>query len=235
AQVRRAATIGLLGHCVWLITVIEAIRLGVAPGIAALIAALQPMLTGIVAGPLLGERVNRLQWAGLAAGFVGVAVVVADRIGDSGAPWAAYLLPFVSALSLTAATVYQRALEIKSPDGFLPVLNNLALQCAATALALLPFALILEGAHADWNAEFVFALAWLIVVVSLGAYGLLIWLLKKCQATRVASLLYLTPPVTMVIDYIAFGNAIGLNGLIGLCIAALGVFWVRRGERMQRD
>ena len=158
--------------------------------------------------------------------------MVADRIGGSGAtaPWWAYLLPFVSTLSLTAATVYQRSLEIKSPKGFLPVMNNLAVQCAATAIVLLPFALSLENMQADWNADFLFALVWLIFVVSLGAYALLILLIKKCQATRVASLLYLTPPVTMVMDYLAFGNAVTRNGMIGLAIAAVGVFLVHRGE-----
>ena len=231
-QIRQAAVMGLLAHCVWLVAVLEAINLGVAPGIVALVAALQPMVTGVVVGPILDEKVNRWQWAGLSAGFLGVVFVVADRISGIGAvaPWWAYLLPFVSTLSLTAATVYQRSLEIKSPEGFLPVINNLAVQCAATAIVLLPFALSLENMQADWNADFLFALAWLIFVVSLSAYALLILLIKKCPATRVASLLYLTPPVTMVMDYLAFGNAVTRNGMIGLAIAAVGVFWVHRGE-----
>ena len=233
AQIRRAAVMGLLAHCVWLVTVLEAIDLGVAPGIAALIAALQPMLTGIVAGPFLGEKINRWQWAGLLAGFLGVLVVVADRIGIGAAPWWAYLLPFVSALSLTAATVYQRALEIKTSDGFLPVLHNLTVQCAATAIVLLPFAIVVEDMHADWNVDFVFALGWLIIIVSLGAYGMLILLYKKCPATRVASLLYLTPPTTMLLGYLAFGNTITGNGIIGLGIAAAGVFCVRYFDRKQ--
>ena len=233
-QIRQAAIMGLLAHCVWLIAVLEAIDLGVAPGIVALIAALQPMVTGVVVGPFLNERVSGWQWVGLSIGFFGVVFVVADRIGGSGtvAPWWAYLLPFISTLSLTAATVYQRSLEIKSSAGFLPVLNNLAIQCAATTIVLLPLAFWFEDFHADWNAEFLFALTWLTFVVSLGAYALLILLIKKCTATRVSSLLYLTPPTTMLMDYFVFGSMVTINGMVGLIIVAIGVVLTHRGESL---
>lgn len=235
-QIRHAVVIGLLAHFVWLVAVLEATDLGVPPGTVALIAALQPMITGVLAGSVLGERVNIWQWGGLFAGFVGVLLVVGDRVEiDETVPWWAYAVPLISTLSLTLATLYQRALEIRSSDGFLPVINNLAVQCVATTIVLLPFAAGVEGMAADWNADFVFALVWLTFVVSLGAYGLLILLVKKCPATRVASLLYLTPPVTMVMDYLVFGNLVTINGLIGLVIAAAGVFLVRRGGDDDND
>lgn len=230
-QIRHAVFIGLLAHFVWLVAALEATDLGVPPGTVALIAALQPMVTGILAGPVLGERVNGWQWGGLFAGFIGVLLVVGDRVEiDDTVPWWAYSVPLISTLSLTLATLYQRSLETRTSDGFLPVINNLAVQCAATTIVLLPFAAGVEGMNAQWNAEFIFALAWLTFVVSLGAYGMLIFLVKKCPATRVASLLYLTPPVTMIMDYLAFGNLVTINGLIGLVIAAVGVFLVRRSS-----
>ena len=231
-QIRHAAAIGLLAHCVWLIAALEATDLGVPPGIVALIAALQPMVTGVVVGPILKEKVNRLQWIGLIAGFLGVAIVVGDQIGgmEESVPWWAYAVPLISTLSLTAATVYQRALETRSSGGFLPVLNNLAVQCLATLVVLFPLSVGIEGMEANWNPDFLFALAWLTLVVSLGAYGVLLALIKKCPATRIASLLYLTPPVTMVMDYFAFGNSVTSNGMVGLAIAAAGVFLVHRGE-----
>ena len=227
-QVKRAAGMGVLGHAIWLVAAIKAVEYNVPPGIVALIAALQPLITGVVAGPILGEKISRAQWLGLLIGFIGVALVVGDKIGGGEeAPWWAYLLPLVSALSLTWATVWQRSMEIKS-TGFLPVLKNLAVQCWASTVVLFPFALGVENFQAEWNVEFVFALLWLTFVVSLGAYGLLIYLFKQCSASRVAALLYLTPPMTMVMDYIAFGAALTINGAIGLVIAAFGVFLSRK-------
>ena len=234
-QIRHAAVMGFLAHCVWLVAALKATELGVSPGVVALVAALQPMVTGAVVGPVLGEKVSRWQWIGLAAGFIGVMLVVWDQVDIGGdAPWWAYAIPFISTLSLTASTVYQRAMEIRSSEGFLPVMNNLAVQCFITVIVLAPFAAGLEGMEADWNADLVFALAWLTLVVSLAAYGLLIFLIKKCPATRVASLLYLTPPVTMVMDYFAFGNYVTVNGMAGLAIAAVGVFLVHRGEATRK-
>jgi len=227
AQVQRAAGMGILAHAVWLVAVLKAIEFGVPPGIVALVAALQPLLTGVAAGPVLGERVAGVQWLGLLLGFVGVAVVVGDRMGGEAAAWWAYLLPLVSALALTWATVWQRKLEIRDA-GFLPVLKNLAVQCWASAVVLFPLALGVENLRAEWNGEFVFALGWLTFVVSLAAYGLLIFLFKHRPAAHVAALLYLTPPVTMLMDYLAFGAALTVNGVIGLCIAAAGVYLSRR-------
>ena len=230
-QIWRAAAMGILAHAIWLVAVLEATKYGAPPGIVALVASLQPLLTGIAAWPVLGERVSRLQWAGLFLGFIGVAFVVSDRIGGGGdAPWWAYCLPLISAVSLTWATVWQRSLEIKA-EGFLPVPQNLAIQCWTSTAVLFPFALGAEGMYAEWNGDFIFALFWLAFIISLAAYGLLIFLFKHCAASRVASLLYLTPPTTMVMDYLAFGNVIAIFGLIGLAIACLGVVLTHKGEK----
>lgn len=228
-QTWRAAGMGILGHAVWLAAVFKSTEYGVSPGIVALVAALQPLLTGVVAGPILGERVNCAQWVGLLLGFVGVALVVGDRIGGGeSAPWWAYLLPLVSALALTWATVWQRSLEIQS-TGFLPVLKNLAVQCWASMLVLFPFALGLENLQTEWNTDFIFALGWLTFICSLAAYGILIYLFKHRPAPYVAALLYLIPLVVMMMDYLAFGAAMTINGVIGLAVVAAGVYLSRRG------
>ncbi len=229
-QVRRAAGMGILGHGVWLVAVLEATRYGAPPGMIALVASLQPLVTGVVAGPILGERVSGLQWAGLMIGFFGVVFVVGDSLGtNEDVVWWVYLLPFISALSLTWSTVWQRKMELQSL-GFLPVLQNLAIQCWATTIIIFPLAIGVEDMHADWNGDFIFALVWLTFVISLGAYGLLILLFKHAPASRVASLLYLSPPVAMVMDYFAFGNVVTINGMLGLLIAATGVILAHRGS-----
>ena len=233
--VRRAACMGILAHAVWLTAATESTKYGAPPGIVAIVASLQPLLTALAATPILGEKISRLQWTGLFVGFAGVVLVVADRLeSDVSAPWWAYCLPLVSALSLTWATVWQRKMEMRSL-GFMPVMENLAVQCWASAAILLPFAWGLEGMHADWNGEFIFSLLWLSLVVSLSAYGLLIFLLKHSLASRMSSVFYLMPPVTMVMDYFLFGNSIAVSGAIGLAVAAGGVFLIHWNETSIRD
>ena len=227
-RVGAAAGMGILGHAVWLSAAVSAAEYGVSPGVIALVAALQPLVTGVVAGPVLGERVAYTQWIGLLLGFVGVALVVGDRIGGhTAAPWWAYFLPLISALSLTAATVWQRKLEINAA-GFLSVPQNLAVQCWASAVVLLPFAWGVEHFAAEWSAHFIFILGWLTFIVSLSAYGLLIYLFKRRPAPYVAALLYLTPPMVMLMDYFVFGAMVTIFGLIGLMIAVVGVYLSRR-------
>ena len=234
AQLRRAAVTGTLAHAVWLYSAYLAVDLGVSPGAVALIAALQPMLTGVVAAPILKERGNRLQWAGLFIGFSGTLLVVGDQMGESAAPWWGYAVAFVPPISLTAATVYQRALEIRRSNEGMPIPNNLAAQCVATTAVLAPFAAGAEGMTANWNAEFLLALTWLTFICSLGGYALLMFLIKKSAVTRAASLFYLVPPATMVMDYFAFGNAVTINGMFGLLIAAIGVFLAHCGKMTRK-
>ena len=118
----------------------------------ALVSALQPMLTGCLAGPLLGERLRRRQWVGLLVGFAGVVIVIANRITlDPTTPSWAYALLVLSTFGLTAATVRQRAWENRAAGETPPVVENLAVQCVASTLVLLPGAWGLEGFRAQWN------------------------------------------------------------------------------------
>lgn len=230
----RTALIGVLAHGVWLGCVLVAIELDAPVGIIALVTSLQPLLTGALSGPVVGEWTEPRQWLGLALGFAGVAIAVGARLSIEGdAPAVAYLLPLGSVVGITAASLLKRRWTAQSVAPELPMDTTLFIQSAATSLAVLPLAGVAEGFETRWTPTFVATMAWLVVAVSLGAYMAMWKLLQRHDATRVASLFYLSPPVTMVIAWVAFGDAIILTDLLGLGVAGLGVWLVYRRPRSE--
>ncbi len=218
---------GLLVHGVYLGGVFMAIAHGLPSGIAALVVGLQPLITALAAGVWLGEKVRPAQWAGLALGFMGVALVVLDKVaavpGD--ALWAMLLPAFVALLGITAGTLYQKR--------FCPVFDlrtGSVIQYLPCLLLLAPLAYFTESTQVVWSGEFVFALAWLVLVLSLGAVTLLNVMIRNGSAVNVASLFYLTPAMTALIAWAVFGETLSYLALIGMAIAATGV-WLARQAR----
>jgi len=233
--IARAAIIGLLAHAVWLSAALGGIALGVSPWIVALITALQPMLTSVLSGPILGERILPVQWWGTCIGLVGVVLVVVTKLEGAagGSPWG-YLLPFVAAASMTVATLYQRHLNSNQAVR-LPITQSLFVQAVTSAIALIPLAVLVEGVSVQWTGQFIFALAWLVIMLSIGSYGLMLKLLEHRTAARVASLMYLTPPTTLVLGSLLFGDSITWVDALGLVIAAIGVTLVyQSGLKLKR-
>jgi len=216
---------GLLIHAVYLGGVFTAIRLGLPAGVTALVVGLQPVLTALGAGVFLRERVRPTQWAGLALGLVGVVLVVAHKVVGSGGPAAATLLvPAVIALAgITAGTLYQKRfcprfdLRTGSVIQFLPCLVATVLVAWRT-----------ETMAVHWTPAFTFALAWLVLVLSVGAVSLLNVLIRSGSAVNVASLFYLTPPTTALIAWAMFGETLTGLALAGMALAVLGVWLARR-------
>jgi len=214
---------GVLVHAFYLGGVFVAIKHGLPAGITALVVGMQPLLTAFGAGAFLGEAVTRKQWLGLALGFVGVFLVVAGKFGD-GAPLAAMLIPAVVALlAITAGTLYQKRfcpsfdLRTGSVIQFLPT-------AAITAAAVFLF----EDFRIEWAPQFVFALGWLVLVLSLGAISLLNLLIRSGSAVNVASLFYLTPPTTALIAWAIFGETLTGAALAGMALAVAGVWLARK-------
>lgn len=218
------AVSGLLVHGVYLGGVFTAISHGLPAGVTALVVGLQPLVTALGARAFLGEQVRPRQWAGLALGLAGVALVVAHKAGTV-APGAlgTMLAPAVVALlGITAGTLYQKRfcpsfdLRTGSVLQFLPCL----ILTGALALA--------ETQPVRWSGNFVFALAWLVLVLSLGAVTLLNLLIRRGSAVHVASLFYLTPPTTALIAWALFDEQLGLPALAGMALAAAGVGLARQ-------
>ena len=213
---------GLLVHALYLGGVFVAIKHGLPAGVTALVVGMQPLLTAVSAGWLLGERVSRRQWGGLALGFVGVALVVAGKIGE--AALGAMLWPAVAALlGITAGTLYQKR--------FCPqfdLRSGSVIQFVPTALATAAVVFAGDGFHVEWTSDFVFALGWLVLVLSIGAISLLNLLIRSGSAVNVASLFYLTPPTTALIAWAIFGEKLTLTAGFGMALAVSGVYLVAR-------
>jgi drug/metabolite transporter (DMT)-like permease len=212
------AVVGLLLHGGYLGGVFVAIHQGVSAGTMALIAGLQPALTAAAAGPLLDERVGPRQWIGLALGLAGVALVVHERIGISTATPIGYGLAFLALFAITAGTLYQKRFCAD-----MDLRTGGVIQFAAAALAMSLLAPLFETMRVQWTGQFVFALVWLVVVLSLGAISLLYVLIRHGEAARVASLFYLVPPVTALMAYAIFGERLGMLALGGMAMTVVGV------------
>lgn len=226
----RQGVLAVLCQAGYLILVFEGVSHGVHGGMAALIAALQPLLVATVAGSLLGERSSPLTWLGTGLGLAGVVVVVSGdlAIGDVAA-WA-YLLPTAGMLSLTVGTVLSR--RLRPPE---TLLQTITMQSIVTAVLLMGAALLTGRAGPPVDAGFWFAISWLILLPSLGGYVLYVFVARTRGATVVSTLLYLTPPVTMLWVFLMFGEPVALLGLVGLSVSAVGVVLVLRSAAHRRE
>ena len=224
-QVMHIGVTGLLVHAVYLGGVFMAIKHGLPAGVTALVVGMQPLLTACGVGLLLGEQVSPRQWLGLVLGFVGVSLVVANKLGD--VPLAAMLLPAIAALlGITLGTLYQKRfcprfdLRTGSVIQFLPTAVVTAMVASATESMLI-----------DWTPQFVFALLWLVLVLSVGAISLLNVLIRSGSAVNVATLFYLTPPSTAVIAWLLFDETLGALAVAGMVLAVSGVYLARATAR----
>ena len=225
-EVSRHAAVGCLAHAVWLIAVLRAMDMGLSAGLAAFITALQPIMTGALSARLTGERVGGREWFGLGLGMVSVGVVVGEGVALGGSPLA-HALPFVAVAAITLASLMERGATLGGRSET-PVLLAVFWHCAASLAVLFPLAVGFEGLETRWSGGFAFAVAWLAVLVSLGAYGLMFVLLRRFSASRVSALLYLSPPVAMGLGWVAFGESVTLAGLAGFALAAAAVWLCSR-------
>lgn len=226
-RMRHVAAAGILIHAGYLAGVWCAIKLGMPAGLSALIVGLQPILTAFAA-PMVGESVQRRQWVGLLLGLAGVALVVANKISLSGLSGASIGLCVLALLSITLGTLYQ-----KKYCAHFDLRTGSIIQFAASIAVLLPFAMWFEHLSPALDAvqftpHLIGAWLWSVLAVSIGAIFLLYALIRKSAATRVASLLYLTPPTTALMAWIMFGEAFSLTGWAGMALAVAGVAFVVR-------
>jgi len=196
---------------------------GLPTGLVALIVSLQPVLTSTVANRLLGERVAPLQWSGLALGVLGVYLVVHDKLTSGGTAWPAWPAITVALLGITAGTLYQKRF-----GAGIDWRAQFLIQYVAAGLLFGLIALMLETRTVTWNLTFVFALAWMVFVMSFAAVWLFYFLIKRIATTRLTSLLYLMPPVTAVMGWTLFDERLAPLALAGMALCVVGVFLVNR-------
>ena len=217
-----SAVAGILVHGFYLGGTAVAIAHSVPAGLSALIPGLQPVLTAALANRWLGERVTPAQWGGLLLGLAGVVLILRDRqmSGDAGWGWFA---SGVSLVSITLGTLYQRRYcnKIDWRSGNL-------VQFIAVTIFFTIGAFLFEDRVVRWTGEFVLAVAWLSVMLSIGSIGLLYWLIRRSAATSVASLFYLVPATTALMAYVLFGERLDGLAIAGMIACAAAVFLANR-------
>lgn len=214
---------GALIHGVYLGGIFYAIDNGMPAGIAALVLGLQPLLTALLAGPVLGETVARRHWAGLAVGALGLMLVVGPRIGvdASGLTVANALICLVAVAGIAFGTVYQKRFA-----GGIDLVPGTLVQYFGALAVVVPLSLA-ESWRITWSGELVFALAWLVLVLSIGAILLLMVLIKRGSAARVASLFYLVPVATAIESYFLFGETLGPVQIAGAALVVGALLMIR--------
>ena len=213
---------GLLLHGVYLGGVFIAISKGLPAGVASLVVGVQPLLTAVGAGWLLKETVLKRQWLGLLLGLLGVGLVVFGKIGTGFGMEA--LWPAIAALiGITAGTLYQK--RYCAPFDWR---TGAIAQFLPTALLTFVGAWLTETFRVDWTGELVFAMGWLVFVLSIGAISLLNWLIRHSDAVNVASLFYLVPPCTALVAWLLFDEAFTGMALAGMALTVWAVYLARK-------
>ena len=219
------AVVGALVHGLYLYGGFASIQEGLTPTTIAVVVGMQPVITAVLIAPILGEAVNIRQWGGFFLGTVGVVLVIVANFTSigfgSGAP--AVFLSLICVLSISVGTLYQKRF-CASVD----LRSGTMIQLIMAAVMMWGISSWFETGHVEWTGTFVFALLWSVLVLSVGAYTLLWWLVRRKTATNVVSLFFLMPPVTAVFDWLLFDQRVALITLMGIVIAVAGIVIVIR-------
>jgi len=217
AGIVHSAITGIFVHGFYLGGVFVALQHHLPAGLVALVVSLQPILTTTLANRWLGERVVPRQWAGLLLGIAGVALIVQGKAGGETTA-IGWIAAVVALIGMTIGTLYQ-----KHHGGRIDWRPGFLVQYAAAGAMLGIGALLFETRTVTWTAEFVFALAWLVFVLSFGAIWLLYFLIRRQASARVLSLFYLTPPVTALMAWALFDERLAPLALLGMAVCVAGV------------
>jgi drug/metabolite transporter (DMT)-like permease len=221
-QAGHIAIAGFLLQFGYLGGVWAAVKAGMPAGLSALIVGLQPVLTAVLAS-FVAERVTPRQWLGLVLGFLGVAMVLFAKMSIDHLSMASLILNIGALISITWGTLYQKK--------YCPQFDLRAgsvIQFSVSTLCCLVMALLFETRQVEWNAYLIGALLWGILPISVGAMSLLFLLIRQGAATKVTSLMYLTPPTTAFMAWFLFGEQLTLPILLGTIITMFGVLIVNQ-------
>jgi drug/metabolite transporter (DMT)-like permease len=223
AAIARSGLIGFFLHACYLGGVFYSIAQGLPAGVAAVVTSLQPVLVSLFAVKVLGESLRRGQVIGLLTGLFGVVLVLGPSL-DSEIPLPAIVAILVALIGSTSATLLQKKLGAD-----IPLISGTAYQYLFSGCVLGIIALATQETSISWSLRFTAAFVWLVLVLSVGAILLLLWLLNTGSAAKVSSLFYLVPPATAIEAFFLFGEKVNTQGFLGIGITALGVWLVMRG------
>jgi drug/metabolite transporter (DMT)-like permease len=226
AEFGHLAVAGLLMHAVQLGGSHYAQYLGMSAGVTALVISCQPLFTALIASRFLNERLTRGQWLGVVVGLAGVALVVWHKIDVREVTLGSLTGTLVAVAGVTAATLYQRAY---APHADLKAAA--AIQFAASLIVLAPLAAVVEGFRVEWAWQLVASIAFLVIFASIVGVSVLNFLMRRGEATRVASMMYLPPVFAVVLELALFGVVPSALSFVGMAVTCAGVamtVWTRK-------
>lgn len=226
-EVLAQMAIGALAMSGYLAGFAVAIGHDVPTGLVALIADMLPLVVAMLSMPILGEIITRGQWLGFAIGFLGVMIASAGALQVGNAPVWAYGLPALGMLSLALATLLQK----RTIKPTLPIHQSLCIQCLSAAAIFAVFAWNEGGVLPVMNLGFATGILWLVVLATFGGYGLYYICLRKSSPARVSSVLYLSPPVTMLWAWVMFGEPLSWAMVAGLIVSLIGIMVAAKSQR----
>tara|TARA_B100000674_G_scaffold128002_1_gene98613 strand:- start:972 stop:1823 length:852 start_codon:yes stop_codon:yes gene_type:complete len=215
---------GVLFHGFYLGGVFFSISIGMPTSIAALIVTLQPILTNALSGPILNEKVNRNQWIGVLLGFGGASLVIGWDIG-SDIPIFGLLATLIALIAITSSTIWQKKLSNNLP---LPVSNFY--QAAGGCLFHILIVIFFTNPFINFNETFLLAMSHQILLVSFGAFTILMFLIKKNSASKTVAVFFLIPPTSAFMAWIFLNEKLTTLDLIGFIIASIGVYIATRSR-----
>lgn len=224
-QAGHQMVVGFLVHACYLGGVFAAIDWSLPAGITSLVMGLQPILTALLAVIWLQERLLKTQWLGLVLGLIGVVMVVSQGYSQGsylagGDAWAAAVIALVA---ISLGTLYQKRFGVG-----VDLMVGAFYQYVAMAIVMAILAYAFDSGVVEWNWTLIGALAWMVLGLSVTAILLLLIMIREGEASKVASYFYLVPPLTAIEAWILFDESLSMLAIIGIVVAAIGVFFAAK-------
>jgi len=220
---------GVLFHGLYLGGVFFAQSEGMSAGLSALIVSLQPILTAVLAGPVLGERLTRWGWLGIGLGFSGAALVIGIDVGKD-IPAIGFIATIIALMAVSAGTLWTK----KQPSN-MPLSVSNFYQAIGAGLFHLAMVLLFEDAQINLTLPYILSMSWQIIAVSFGAFTILMILIKSGSASQTATLFFLVPPVSALMAWLVLDEFLTIQDIAGFCLASAGVYIATRPSARHND
>ena len=214
---------GILFHGFYLGGVFYSISIGLPAGIAALIVTLQPVLTNALAGPILNEKITLNKWIGVLLGFTGATLVIGFDIGSS-LPIFGIIAVLISLIAVTSATLWQKKISNNLPLS----VSNMYQAIGGFIFHLVVIIFFIQKPFIDFSTTFIIAMSHQILLVSFGAFTILMFLIKRNSASKTVSVFFLIPPTSAIMAWLFLGESLNNVDIFGFIIATLGVYIATR-------
>ena len=220
----QSAVTGIFFHGFYLGGVFFSFSVGLSATISALIVGLQPVLTNILSGPILNEKVSLIQWIGIFLGFIGTVLVIGFDIGNN-IPIIGVITSIIALIGVTTATIWQK----KFTNELSLTVNNFY-QAIAASFFLFFLSIFLESSYINFTTSFILSMSWQIIMVSFGAFTILMYLIKVGSASKTSNLFFLVPPTTAIMAWLVLSEELYQSDILGLIIATIGVYVATRKQ-----